>query len=208
MNDTPGPDQRPLIVQSDHSLLLEVHHPAFEEARGDIAPFTELEKSPEHIHTYRMTPLSLWNAASAGLEAPAILRLLDDRSRYPVPDNVRFFITDTLGRWGMFTLDASESPDFLVLSVRDPLMKREIEAQKKLSAFLVRQGEQFLVPLLHRGTLKKEMLTLGYPVQDLAPLKQGDPLPVTMRTTTLGGETMLVRGCSAGANPAPGSARL
>ena len=187
-------DEKPLIVQSDHSLLLEVHHPAFEAGRGDIAPFTELEKSPEHIHTYRMTPLSLWNAASAGLDATAILGVLNLRSRYPVPENVRFFITDTLGRWGMFTLDASDHPDFLVLGVRDSLLHRELKAQRKLSAFLIEDGDHFLVPLLHRCTLKKEMLTLGYPVQDLAPLKQGDPLEVTLRTQTLGGDTMLVRG--------------
>jgi len=187
-------DKRPLIVQSDHSLLLEVHHRAFEAARGDIAPFTELEKSPEHIHTYRMTPLSLWNAASAGLDAPSILAFLDARSRYPVPDNVRFFVTDTLSRWGMFTLDSGDSPDFLVLGIRDPLLRREIQAQRKLAAFLVPHGDTFLVPLLHRGTLKKEMLTLGYPVQDLAPLKAGDPLEVSLRSQTLGGDTMLVRG--------------
>jgi DNA excision repair protein ERCC-3 len=81
-----------------------------------------------------------------------------------------------------------------VLGVRDSLLHRELRAQRKLSAFLIEDGDHFLVPLLHRGTLKKEMLTLGYPVQDLAPLKQGDPLELTLRTQTLGGDTMLVRG--------------
>ena len=176
-------DQRPLLVQSDHSLLLEVHHPACEAARADIAPFTELEKSPEHIHTYRMSPLSLWNAASAGLTAQDILAVLDARSRYPVPDNVRFFVTDILGRWGLFQLDATDEPDTLVLRVTDERLRRELGSQRKLAGLLKARGDEFLLPLLHRGTLKKEMLTLGYPVQDLAPLKDGDPLTVSLRST-------------------------
>lgn len=174
-------DQKPLLVQSDHSLLLEVHHPACEACRADIAPFTELEKSPEHIHTYRMSPLSLWNAASAGLGAADILGVLDGRSRYPVPENVRFFVTDTLGRWGLFQLDAGDDADTLVLRVADERLRRELGSQRKLAGLLKVRGDEFLLPLIHRGTLKKEMLSLGYPVQDLAPLKDGDPLVVSLR---------------------------
>ena len=174
-------DQRPLLVQSDQSLLLEVHHPACEACRADIAPFTELEKSPEHIHTYRMSPLSLWNAASAGLTAKDILKVLDARSRYPLPENVRFFVNDILGRWGLFQLDAGDDPETLVLRVADERLRRELSSQRKLSGLLQARGEEFLLPLLHRGTLKKEMLTLGYPVQDLAPLKDGEPLAVSLR---------------------------
>jgi DNA excision repair protein ERCC-3 len=174
-------DQRPLLVQSDHSLLLEVHHPACEACRADIAPFTELEKSPEHIHTYRMSPLSLWNAASAGLSAADILGVLDGRSRYPVPENVRFFVTDMLGRWGLFQLDATDDPSTLILRVTDERLRRELGSQRKLSGLVRAEGDHFLLPLLHRGTLKKEMLTLGYPVQDLAPLKDGDPLTVALQ---------------------------
>ena len=186
-------DQRPLLVQSDHSLLLEVHHPACEAARADIAPFTELEKSPEHIHTYRMSPLSLWNAASAGLTAQDILAVLDARSRYPVPDNVRFFVTDILGRWGLFQLDATDEPDTLVLRVTDERLRRELGSQRKLAGLLKARGDEFLLPLLHRGTLKKEMLTLGYPVQDLAPLKDGDPLTVSLRSTMASGDALTIR---------------
>jgi DNA excision repair protein ERCC-3 len=178
-------DQKPLLVQSDHSLLLEVHHPACEACRADIAPFTELEKSPEHIHTYRMSPLSLWNAASAGLTAEAILAVLDGRSRYPVPDNVRFFVNDLMGRWGLFQLDATDDPDTLVLRVGDERLRRELGSQRKLAGLLRSRGDDFLLPLLHRGTLKKEMLGLGYPVQDLAPLKDGDPLEVALRDVTI-----------------------
>jgi DNA excision repair protein ERCC-3 len=178
-------DQKPLLVQSDHSLLLEVHHPACEACRADIAPFTELEKSPEHIHTYRMSPLSLWNAASAGLTAADILGVLDGRSRYPVPENVRFFVTDMLNRWGLFQLDAGDEPGTLVLRVADERLRRELGSQRKLSGLLQARGDDFLLPLLHRGTLKKEMLALGYPVQDLAPLKDGDPLPVSLKPSVV-----------------------
>lgn len=174
-------DQRPLLVQSDHTLLLEVHHPACEACRADIAPFTELEKSPEHIHTYRMSSLSLWNAASAGLTAVDILGILDARSRYPVPDSVRFFVNDRMGRWGLFQLDAGDHPDLLVLRVADEKLRRELASQRKLSGLITPRGDEFLLPLLHRGTLKKEMLSLGYPVQDLAPLKDGDPLAISLR---------------------------
>jgi len=192
-------DQRPLLVQSDHSLLLEVHHPACEAARADIAPFTELEKSPEHIHTYRMSPLSLWNAASAGLTTADILGVLDARSRYPVPENVRFFVTDILGRWGLFQLDATEDPNTLVLRVPDERLRRELGSQRRLAGLLRAHGDDFLLPLLHRGTLKKEMLTLGYPVQDLAPLKDGDPLAVSLRTVTGTGAPLVMRDYQRGA---------
>jgi DNA excision repair protein ERCC-3 len=192
-------DQRPLLVQSDHSLLLEVHHPACEATRADIAPFTELEKSPEHIHTYRMSPLSLWNAASAGLTTTDILGILDARSRYPVPENVRFFVTDLMGRWGLFQLDAGDDPDTLVLRVADERLRQELASQRKLSGLLIPRGDEFLLPLIHRGTLKKEMLTLGYPVQDLAPLKDGDPLAVTLRTVTGLGTPLIIRDYQRGA---------
>jgi DNA excision repair protein ERCC-3 len=194
-----GPDQKPLLVQSDHSLLLEVHHPACEACRGDIAPFTELEKSPEHIHTYRMSPLSLWNAASAGLTVGEILGILDARSRYPVPENVRFFVTDTMGRWGRFQLDAGDDSDTLVLRVADERLRKELGSQRKLMELLRPQGDDFLLPLLHRGTLKKEMLTLGYPVQDLAPLKDGDPLDIELREVTGGGTPLTIRDYQKGA---------
>jgi DNA excision repair protein ERCC-3 len=192
-------DTTPLLVQSDRSLLLEVHHPAFDDARADIAPFTELEKSPEHIHTYRMSPLSLWNAASAGLTAADILGVLDARSRYPVPDNVRFFVTDILGRWGLFQLDSGPGPDALLLRVADEKLRREVANQRRLAGFLTPTEGGFILPLLHRGTLKREMLELGYPVQDLAPLRDGDPLAVSLRGRTLSGSELAIRDYQKGA---------
>ncbi len=95
MNSQASSSYRPLIVQSDGSLLLDVHDPGFEEARAELSLFAELEKSPEHIHTYRITPLSLWNAASAGLDTDRIQQILQTYSRYPVPQNVLESIRET-----------------------------------------------------------------------------------------------------------------
>ena len=95
---------KPLILQSDFSLLLDVHNPLFDEARGRLSAFAELEKSPEHIHTYRMSPLSLWNAASAGLTSESILETLSLYSRFPVPPSVRAYIESTVSKFGKIVL--------------------------------------------------------------------------------------------------------
>src|SRR2546425_1376427 len=94
----------PLIVQSDRTILLEVDHPQHAEARDAVAQFAELEKSPEHIHTYRLTPLSLWNAAATGLSAEAMCESLTQFAKYPVPQNVLADIADLAGRWGRVRL--------------------------------------------------------------------------------------------------------
>ena len=94
----------PLIVQGDHTVLLEVDNPLYEEARDALARFAELEKSPEHIHTYRITPLSLWNAAAAGLTAEQIVAALERFSKYDLPGNVRVDIRDYVARYGRLKL--------------------------------------------------------------------------------------------------------
>ncbi len=117
----------PLIVQSDRTILLETAHPRYEEARDSIARFAELEKSPEHIHTYRLSPLSLWNAAASGLGAAQILAALDELSKYPVPQNVRFDVEDIVGRYGKLRLLRGEAGG-LVLEGRRGLPPRRDRA--------------------------------------------------------------------------------
>src|SRR6187455_224575 len=95
----------PLIAQSDKTVLLEVNNPLYEEARDALARFAELEKSPEHIHTYRITPLSLWNAAAAGLPAAAMVERLTSFAKYPVPQNVIADVYELAGRWGRLRLE-------------------------------------------------------------------------------------------------------
>jgi DNA excision repair protein ERCC-3 len=130
-----GDALKPLIVQSDSTLLLDVHHPSCEEARADILPFSELEKSPEHIHTYRITPLSLWNAASSGLVAEDIVDALKRWSRFTVPENIVFTINETISRFGKIRLLPSASDENLMLTVEEDRIRRELAGHKKLKDF-------------------------------------------------------------------------
>lgn len=185
---------KPLIVQGDSSLLLDVHNPDFESARGDITPFSELEKSPEHMHTYKITPLSLWNAASAGITHQEISDILDNYSRFPVPDNVKFTIKDIIGRYGKLYLDKTQDDMTLQLIVDSDMIYAELSAQKSLKNLLRPMGELiFQLNLLDRGVVKQELLKLGYPVKDLAPLKDGDPYNFKFRDVTLSGRTFGIR---------------
>ncbi|MGL1893267.1 MAG: DEAD/DEAH box helicase [Spirochaetaceae bacterium] len=185
---------KPLIVQGDSSLLLDVHNPDFEAARGDIAPFAELEKSPEHMHTYKITPLSLWNAASAGISHTEISLILDNYSRFPVPDNVKFIVRDIISRYGKINLDKTEEDLILKLTVEDEITYMEFSAQKSLKTILMPMGNKtFHLKLLDRGTVKQELLKLGYPVKDLAPLKDGEPYNFKFRDETLSGRTFGIR---------------
>jgi len=185
---------KPLIVQGDSSLLLDVHNPDFEKARGDIAPFAELEKSPEHMHTYKITPLSLWNAASAGITQDEINHILDTYSRFPVPDNVKFTVRDIISRYGKLKLNKTEDEMTLMLEVETEIIYMELSSQKSLKQLLLPMGSlTFHLKLLNRGVVKQELLKLGYPVKDLAPLKDGDPYKFNFRETTLSGRTFGIR---------------
>jgi DNA excision repair protein ERCC-3 len=193
MNSVPASKYKPLIVQSDGSLLLDVHDPGFEEARAELSLFAELEKSPEHIHTYRMTPLSLWNAASAGVEAERIQQILQAYSRYPIPQNVIENIRETIHRYGKVKLRQSPDPKVLLLEVADPAIREEILHTKKLEKYYLLEADRLLVPLIHRGTFKQEMIHLGYPVQDEAPLLEGEYLEIELRSQTSSGRPFTLR---------------
>lgn len=173
----------PLIVQSDGSLLLDVHAHAFEDARADVARFAELEKSPEHMHTYRITPLSLWNAASAGLESDEIITLLDHWSRFPVPDNVSSNIVDVVSRYGRIRLRGTDDEHVLYLEVDDDEVAAEIGSHKQLAKHLTPSGQGFLVRLYDRGTIKQLLIKIGYPVEDRAPLTSGEPIEFGLETS-------------------------
>jgi len=182
-----------LIVQSDGTLLLDVHADGFDASRSAIAPFAELQKSPEHIHTYRMSPLSLWNAASAGLSASAIEAALADNSRYPVPENILTNVRETIAKFGKLRLTATEDPYRLALEVSDPQARAEIEATKRVAKYLVPTENGFLVSLTDRGTIKQELIRIGYPVKDEAPLEEGDRIEIAFRETAGSGRPFKVR---------------
>ncbi len=191
MSGTPA---QALIVQSDGTLLIDVHDPGFAAARDAVAPFAELEKSPEHMHTYRMSPLSLWNAASAGLDAPAILARLEACSRYPIPENIRFFVRDTVSRFGTVRMTAVEEDDeALFLDVPDTAVRSELAANTRLAKLLEPAHGGFLLALYDRGTVKQEMVRIGYPVKDEAPLVEGEPFAFNFRDHARTGAAFAVR---------------
>jgi DNA excision repair protein ERCC-3 len=172
-----------LIVQGDRSILVEVHSPRFEEARAAIAPFAELEKSPEHIHTYRLTPLSLWNAAAAGLSAEAIAEVLIRYAKYPVPQNVLADVRELAGRWGRLRLTRDGTDHSLVLESEDSALLTELSRRKEVASYL---GERlssgaFAVPVRHRGVLKQALVAAGWPAEDLAGYVEGAPFDIRLR---------------------------
>lgn len=186
----------PLIVQGDRTVLLEVNHPAYEEARDHLARFAELEKSPEYIHTYRISSLSLWNAAAAGMTAEEILDGLARLSKYPVPDNVAVEIREAVARYGRVRLmrDVSD-PTRLRLVSDDALLLLELERSKYLRPYLLgRAGPHTLwVPASRRGHVKQALVKSGYPPEDLVGYVQGTPFTFALRETTLAGLPFQVR---------------
>ncbi len=191
----------PLIVQSDKTLLLDVHAPLAEEARAAIMPFAELEKSPEHIHTYRISPLSLWNAASAGFFPSDITAVLEKYSRYALPQSIVEGFADVMSRYGKIRLVSEDQlvpgspvpaevlPDELFLVSDDKAILAEIGASRSLEKYLRKTALGFRLQLVNRGSVKRELIKLGWPVKDEAPLVSGEPLDLDLRDSTLTGES-------------------
>ena len=230
-------DYKPLIVQSDKTLLLDVHAPGADECRNALIPFAELERSPEHLHTYRLTPLSLWNAASVGFSAEYAVNTLKEFSRYDVPQVVCAWIIETAERFGKIRmipdfflvgeegsaesdaeLDAKKLPDTLLLETGSAKVAKEIEAQRSMMKYLTPVQDTrpqeilpqapltpqssltprqpvflFRLALTDRGTVKQELLKLGWPVKDEVPLRDGEPLDVSLKETTSAGVPLRIR---------------
>ena len=185
--------QNPLIVQSDKTVLLEVMNPLFDEARDVLARFAELLKSPEHIHTYQITPLSLWNAAASGLTADAILTDLERLSKFPLPENLRKDIIDYAARYGRVQLAKTGAGD-LVLRSQDPVLLTEVWHNKVVRPYLVDQGpEGIRVIAERRGHVKQAMIKIGFPVEDLAGYTEGASLEMALRALALSGRPFQLR---------------
>ncbi|MEV4346000.1 DNA repair helicase XPB [Actinoplanes sp. NPDC049596] len=165
----------PLIVQSDKTLLLEVDHPDAQACRMAIAPFAELERSPEHVHTYRLTPLGLWNARAAGHDAESVVDSLIKFSRYPVPNALLVDVAETMDRYGRLQL--VNDPNYgLVLRGLDKIVLIEVAKSKKLAGMLGAKidDETIVVHPSERGRLKQALLKLGWPAEDLAGYVDGE----------------------------------
>jgi DNA excision repair protein ERCC-3 len=171
----------PLIVQSDKTLLLEVGHPQSTEARAAIAPFAELERSPEHIHTYRITPLALWNARAAGHDAEQVVDALVRFSRYAVPHAVLVDVADTMDRYGRLRLE-NDPARGLVLRALDRMVLAEVVRNKKVSPLLGARidDDTIAVHASERGRLKQALLKVGWPAEDLAGYVDGEAHPIEL----------------------------
>ncbi|MBK7722414.1 MAG: DEAD/DEAH box helicase [Austwickia sp.] len=180
----------PLIVQSDKSVLLEVDHPDAVAARRAIAPFAELERAPEHVHTYRVTPLGLWNARAAGHDAEQVIDALIRHSRYAVPHALLVDIADTMDRYGRLTLRKqpaapdSADADRLVLTTTDRPVLEEILRSRRIAPLLGARLDDCTVAVhpSERGRLKQELLKVGWPAQDEAGYVDGEAHPIELRS--------------------------
>lgn len=216
----------PLIVQSDRTLLLDVHAPLAKECRNALIPFAELERSPEHLHTYRLTALSLWNASGAGFTPEDAISVLHKYARYEVPKSVEEWILETVGRFGKLRLvpapwievpvagknDKLKEENLYLVTENDAVFKEiaassvgrkllteceweepQDDEMKKVCVSEAEKAHCFRLSLTDRGTIKQNLLKLGWPVKDDVPLGEGEPLEISLREKTLGGKTFSVR---------------
>ncbi|MFO7631506.1 MAG: DEAD/DEAH box helicase [Caldilinea sp.] len=185
--------QNPLIVQGDKSVLLEVDSPHYQDARDVLARFAELEKSPEYIHTYRISPLSLWNAAASGLSAPAIIGGLERFAKYPIPGNVRVDITEAITRYGRVKLIKRDNQ--LLMTSEDASLLIELQRRKELQPYIlgVIDTHTLCVDAAMRGHIKQALVNVGYPAQDLAGYVQGETLLISLRPQTTDGHDFTLR---------------
>ncbi|WP_106816777.1 DNA repair helicase XPB [Microbacterium timonense] len=210
----------PLIVQSDRTVLLEVAHPDAESARHELAIFAELERAPEHIHTYRITRLGLWNARAAGHDAGDMLATLDRWSRFPVPPSVSLDIAETVNRYGRLVIERTPvaedgSGGELILRSTDAAVLTEVSKNKRIQPLLIGHPspDTYVVDAWARGQIKQELLKIGWPAEDLAGYTPGTPHPIDLAengwhlrpyqrqavdTFTEGGSGVVVLPCGAG----------
>ena len=171
----------PLIVQSDNTVLLEVSHPDAPKARAALAPFAELERAPEHIHTYRITPLALWNARAAGFDAEQAVDTLERYSRFPVPQPLLISVAETMARYGRLKLFQHPAHG-LVLEADEPALLTEVTRSKKVRPLIGSLIDATSVPVhpSARGQIKQELTKLGWPVEDLAGYVDGESHPMEL----------------------------
>ena len=171
----------PLIVQSDRTLLLEIDHPLSDEARKAIAPFAELERAPEHIHTYRITSLALWNARAAGHDAEQVIDSLIKYARYAVPHALLVDIAEQMGKYGRLRIENHPNHG-LVLSTTDRPVLEEILKNKKVAPLLGKRidDETVIVFPSERGSLKQALLKIGWPAEDFAGYVDGEAHPIEL----------------------------
>ena len=183
-----------LVVQSDCSILLELRAPRADAARAAIAPFAELVKSPEHVHTYRLTPLSIWNARAAGLAADEMVAALHEHARYPVPESVDQTVLDLAARFGRVVITREED-GMLRCACADEVIAELLSRERNAGAYLRQRIDEtsFRVAAGDRGLLKQALVSAGYPAEDLAGYLVGETLPIALRDRAVSGAPFQVR---------------
>lgn len=177
--------ERPLVVQSDFSILLETAHLQFEEVRSGLAQFSDLVKSPEHVHTYKISPLTLWNAAATGMKSGDVILFLNQHSKMDIPIAILNEVQQAFQRYGAVRMEASDDDDSVLhLVVRDSELLKDIMDESSLAIFEIKQLDPNVLTFSreHRGTLKQELTRLGYPVEDAAGYHQGEFLQIPNST--------------------------
>ncbi|MEN9343020.1 MAG: hypothetical protein RIR24_607 [Actinomycetota bacterium] len=171
----------PLIVQSDKTALLEVDHPLAGDARHELAIFAELERAPEHIHTYRITKLGLWNARAAGHDSDFVLGVLDRFAKFAVPTSVRIDITETMNRYGRLSIRRDDQGELELVS-EEPAILAEATKHRKIAELLDGRISQtaFKIQPWARGQVKQELLKLGWPAEDFAGYTPGTPHEIAL----------------------------
>ena len=169
----------PLLVQSDRTVLLEVAHPDAADARHALAVFAELERAPEHIHTYRITRLGLWNASAAGHTADEMLDTLNRFAKFPVPTSVETDMRETVGRYGRLVIDRDD--EGLILTSTDEAVLKEVVRSKRIVPLLANTSSAPVrIVDWARGELKQELLKIGWPAEDRAGFTPGTPFDIDL----------------------------
>jgi DNA excision repair protein ERCC-3 len=171
----------PLIVQSDRTALLEVDHLQAADARHDLSVFAELERAPEHVHTYRITKLGLWNARAAGHDSDFVLGVLDKYSKFPVPASIRVDIQQTMSRYGRLVIQKGQDGDLQLYSA-EPAVLLETTRQRKVNDLLTGRIDEntWQIAQWARGQIKQELLKIGWPAEDLAGYSSGKPHQIAL----------------------------
>lgn len=204
-----APTHKPAIVLADLTVLLEVDHHQYAEARDALASFAELVKSPEHIHTYRISPLSLWNAAASGISYEEVHEILVAYSRYDIPPAVFRDVRDQMSRYGRVKIERGPDDDTLILRTDQPSLLLELRHQKTLAPLLADAPEHpsdgggpisaLLIPRGQRGQIKQALIKIGFPAQDMAGYTTGASLDITLRDVTVSGDAFHLRDYQVGA---------
>ena len=185
---------KPLIIQSDLSLLLDVHSPLAVDARNDLIAFAELIKSPEHVHTYMITPLSLWNASSAGVDRDEVLRRLEKYSRFEIPQTVLFHISEISMRFGAILLESYEDNSlFYFVTFKNERIKREVLSRPQFGSMLTSYEDGYLLKIFSRGEFKLQLIKLGYPVDDRIPIVASKKILASFKPVSSSGIHFVLR---------------